>query len=307
MKKYLVLLCLSLVSVPLLACDICGSGAGGGYMGLLPGFRKRFISFRYSQNSLLSHLGSGGSSTYLTTKEKFQLLELWGAVNLGRRFRIAGFVPVNFMQRENGLGHFKQNGLGDISLVGYYQLLNSDKEWKKNNRLLQSLWLGAGIKTPVGRYNAEEKNVQDGAQNTFQLGTGSLDYSLNVMYDISLHNFGLNTNLGYRLNNANKYDYRYGNKLAANVLAYYKWQISNRYSVAPNAGVLYESAAKDHKTSDIKVWETGGRSAMGTMGLELSLGRVGIGMNYQTPLWQKLGEGKLKARDRGMAYLSFSF
>ncbi|MBP7558512.1 MAG: transporter [Chitinophagaceae bacterium] len=307
MKKCIVLLCFSLVSLSVLACDICGSGAGGGYMGLLPGFRKRFISFRYSQNSLLSHLGSGGSSTYLTTKENFQLLELWGAVNLGKRFRIAGFVPVNFMQRENGLGHFKQNGLGDISLVGYYQMLNSDKELKKSNRLLQSLWLGAGIKAPSGRYNPEEKNVQEGSQNTFQLGTGSLDYSLHMMYDISLNNLGLNTNIGYRINSANKYDYRYGNKLTANVLAYYKWQLNDGYAISPNAGILYESSSKDHKTSGISVWETGGRSTMGTLGLEVALGRIGLGMNYQTPLTQHLGEGKLKAGDRGMAYLSFSF
>lgn len=307
MKKYIVLLCFSLASLSVLACDICGSGAGGGYMGLLPGFRKRFISFRYSQNSLLSHLGSDGRSTYLTTQERFKLLELWGAANLGRRFRIAGFVPVSFMERQNGLGDFRQNGLGDMSLIGYYQLLNTEKELKKKGRFLQSLWIGAGIKMPTGRYNPEEKNVQEGAQNTFQLGTGSVDYSLNTLYDISMNNFGLNINLGYRINSVNKYDYQYGNKFTANVLAYHKWRINNRYSIAPNVGVLYESAAKDHKWSDIQVWETGGRSAMGTMGFELTLGRMGMGTNYQTPLSQKLGEGKLRAADRAMVYLSFSF
>lgn len=150
MKKYIVLLCCSLVSLSVLACDICGSGAGGGYMGLLPGFRKHFISFRYSQNSLLSHLGSGGSSTYLTTKERFHLLELWGAANLGKRFRIAGFVPVNFMERQNGLGHFKKDGLGDVSLIGYYQLFNRDQELTKSGRLLQSLWVGPVLKCRQG-------------------------------------------------------------------------------------------------------------------------------------------------------------
>lgn len=305
-KKLVLAFAFSFVTIASLACDICGCGVGGGYIGILPGFRKRFISVRYAQNGLTSHLGPGGGYTYLTSRESFRTAELWGAANIGKRFRVAGFVPYSFLERKNSMGNYSRSGISDISLVGYYQVL--DKQAAAGNKMLvQSLWVGAGVKLPSGQYNDGEKNVQDGVQNTFQLGTGSLDYSLHAMYDIRLQDAGINVNASYRFNTPNKYDYKYGDKLTTNILAYYKFRLSKSCAIAPNTGVLYESAKKDHKTSEIQVWQTGGRSLMGTLGLELSIGRTGLGMNYQAPLSQQLGEGKIMARDRGMAYVSFSF
>lgn len=306
MKKTIIGALFLLLTVPVLACDICGSGAGGGYMGLLPGFRKRFVSLRYSHNGLTSHLGPGGNTTYLTTQEHFRMLELWGAVNIGNRFRLAGFIPVNFMERANGNGRFSQQGWGDVSVLAYYQLIRNEAG-SGNTGLQQSLWLGSGVKLPTGKYNPGEKNIQEGAQNTFQLGTGSVDFSLNAMYDVSWNNWGMNANLGYKINTANGTGYRYGNKLSANLLAYRRIVVGDKYALSPNAGMLLEWAVKDHKAADIQVWETGGYSIMGTLGAEVQLGKVGLGMNYQTPFSQHLGEGKLKANDRGMAYVSFSF
>ncbi|RYY52417.1 MAG: transporter, partial [Chitinophagaceae bacterium] len=226
-RKIVVLLLLLISSISSFACDICGSGVGGGYMGLLPGFHKRFISLRYSQNGLVSHLGPGGSSTYLTSRETFRVAELWGAVNIGTRFRIAGFVPVNFMDRENGTGHYRQSGIGDISLVGYYQLF-SNQHTAGARLLAQSLWIGAGIKAPAGKYNPEEKSISESTQNTFQLGTGSVDFSAHLMYDLRLQDAGLNINGSWKLNTRNKFDYRYGNKITVNALAYYKLKLSDK-------------------------------------------------------------------------------
>lgn len=307
MKKLLLIIVLSIITLTTFACDICGCGVGGGYIGILPGFRKRFISMRYLQNSLVSHLGANGSNTYLTTHENYRVAELWGAANIGKKFRVAAFVPVNFLERSNATGTYSQSGLGDVTVIGYYQLLETRNTTNNSNLLVQSLWIGGGIKTPTGQYNPEEKNVQDGTQNTFQLGTGSLDFSLNAMYDIRLQDAGLNINTSYKINSRNKYDYQYGNKFTTNALAYYKFRIGDAFSIAPNTGVLYERASKDEKIKGVQVWETGGYSLMGTAGMEVSLGIMGIGFNYQTPLAQELGEGKVKARDRGMAYVSLSF
>ena len=307
MKKLLIIssiLCCSLQSI---ACDICGSGAGGGYMGLLPGFRKRFISCRYLQNGTVSHLGANGASTYLTSYETFRIAEAWGAFNIGTKFRVAAFVPLNSMERNNGSGHFTKSGLGDISVIGYYQLFNSQRGEEERKGLVQSAWIGAGVKLPTGKYNPAEKNITASQQNSFQLGTGSTDFSVHGMYDIRLKDAGINVNTSYKLNTANTYGYKYGNKFTLNMLGYYKIRLSKSISIAPNTGVLYEQSAKDEKVKGISVWETGGHSLMGTAGLEVALGRIGLGANYQTPLQQQLGEGKIKARDRGMVYVSFSF
>jgi hypothetical protein len=293
---------LMLVSIPALACDICGSGAGGSYLGLLPQFRKHFFGFRYQQNSLVHHLGAGGSVNYLTTTETYRITEFWGAANIGSRFRITAFIPFNFIQRTNQQEHLTDQGMGDVTVIGYYQLLNTNTE-ADPGKLVQSLWIGAGVKLPSGKYNPEDKNIQQSAQNTFQLGTGSTDLSVHAMYDLRLQQTGININAGYKMKTRNKYDYQYGNKFTLNTLAYHRFSIADKINFLPNAGVLYETSAKDWKTKDIQVWETGGYSLMGTIGLEFSAGRISAGVNFQTPLSQRLGEGKVKGKERGMVHV----
>jgi hypothetical protein len=302
MKKLIFAIAL-LLSLQAIACDICGAGAGGSYLGLMPSFRNKYFGLRYQHNSLMHHLGPGGTVNYLTTKESYHIAELWGAVNIGSRFRITGFVPYNFIERNNLQEHVKDQGLGDITLIGYYQLMNRQDD---PGGFKQSLWIGAGVKLPTGKYNPEEKNIQQASQNTFQLGTGSTDLSVNLLYDLSYQQTGVNINAGYKMNTANKYEYRYGNKFTANTLFYHRISFKDRFMLVPNVGVLFETAEKDLKTKSIQVWETGGYSMMGTIGVEFSAGRLNIGGNFQQPLTQRLGEGKLKAAYRVMLHMGIS-
>ena len=53
-----------------LACDICGCGVGNSYIGILPDFNKRIFGLRYRYNSIFTHVGTGGETTYLTTKRR---------------------------------------------------------------------------------------------------------------------------------------------------------------------------------------------------------------------------------------------
>lgn len=302
MRKILLLIAL-LYSLPSLACDICGGGAGGSYLGLMPAFRKHFFGIRYQQNSLMHHLGPGGSVNYLSTTESYHIAECWAAVNIGSRFRITAFVPYNFIERTNPQEHVKDQGPGDVTVIAYYRLFNRNNE---QNGMSQSLWAGAGIKLPSGKYNPDEKNIQQASQNTFQLGTGSVDFSAHLMYDLQYKGTGININAGYKMNTSNQYGYKYGNKFTVNALLYHRFNTGENISFTPNAGVLFETAAKDKKTKDIEVWETGGHSVMGTAGLELSIGRFNAGANFQKPLSQRLGEGKLKGKERGMVYIGIS-
>ncbi|MET0464304.1 MAG: transporter [Chitinophagaceae bacterium] len=303
MKKMYSLMLL-LYAVPSLACDICGAGSGGSYLGILPSFNRNFIGLRYQYSSIRHHLGPGGSSNYLTTTETYNTVEAWGAANLGRRFRVTAFVPYNFIQRVNQQENLRDQGVGDITAIGYFQLMNKTAAAEK---FRQSLWVGTGVKLPSGEYDPEDKNVQQSSQNTFQLGTGSIDFSIHAMYDLSYGQTGLNLNVGYKMNTSNKYEYRYGNKFTSNALLYHRIPMPEKVSITPNAGVMLEAAGNDKKTNDIQSWETGGYSLLGTVGLEISTGRMSAGTNFQTPLRQELGEGKLKGRERVMVHLGFSF
>ena len=296
---------LFLLSAICSACDICGCGVGNSYIGILPDFSKKIIGIRYRYNSLRTHIGAGGAITYLTTDERYRMMELWGGWNISKRIRIMASLPYNFNEKKSQDEIKRKSGLGDFMVSGYYELANKRKAVLNDKLLVQSLWIGAGVKIPTGEYaNADKSDMADNS-NLFQLGTGSIDFSANVMYDIRLQDAGLNFNAGYRINTVNKYSYRYGNKFSLSTQAYYKFRLADKISIAPNAGIQYENAAKDmdgRYRADI----SGGRILLATVGAEAVFNKVIVGANYQLPLSQRLAGGFVKANNRWMIHVSFS-
>ncbi|MCK7555784.1 transporter [Chitinophaga sedimenti] len=308
MKKIVILLiCLLTGLYEVRACDICGCGVGSYYIGLLPDFKKRFGGIRYQYKTLRSHLGPGGTTSYLTTDETYQTAEAWGGWNIGKRFRVLGFVPFNFNARENQGETMRKAGIGDVAVVGYYRLLDNSLTTRNSKLLVQSLWIGGGVKLPTGKYEPAERKVNEETPNNFQLGTASLDFTLNAMYDVRLMDAGINTNVSYKLNTANQYDYRYGNKFTANLLGYYKFRVAPQVSLAPNAGVLYEAAEKDREDERFKVDVSGGYSLMGTVGLEATFATFSAGANFQPVLSQELAGLRVKAGNRAMVHVTYLF
>ncbi len=305
MKKILLISSLLIISLSdLRACDICGCGVGNSYIGILPDFSRKIFGLRYRHNSLLTHIGVGGANTYLTTHETYQTMELWGGWNIGQKFRVMASVPYSFAERSNQGTTYTKNGLGDVSVSGFYQLINSRKTVCNDKLLVQSLLIGAGIKLPTGKYNPSDKGNSTQNANLFQLGTGSTDFTLNAMYDVRLQDAGINISASYKMNTTNKEDYNYGNKISTSAQAYYKFRIKDKVTVAPNAGVLYENGQKD-LDNKFSVDISGGNVLMGTVGVEMAFKKVMIGANWQTPLSQNLALGIVKANDRAMVHVSF--
>lgn len=299
--------CLFAAMYEVRACDICGCGVGSYYIGLLPDFKKRFGGIRYQYKTLRSHLGPGGTTSYLTTDETYQAAEVWGGWNIGNRFRVLGFVPFNINARENQGETMRKSGIGDIAVVGYYRLLNDQHTVLNSKLLVQSLWIGGGIKLPSGKYEPTERLENEDTPNNFQLGTASTDFTLNAMYDVRLMDAGINTNVSYKINTTNKYDYRYGNKFTANLLGYYKFRVAPQVSIAPNAGILYETAGKDHEDKKFAVDVSGGYSLMGTVGVEATFSTFSAGANFQPVISQELAGGSVKAGNRAMVHVTYLF
>jgi hypothetical protein len=304
MKKILFLIVLSVSCSATKACDICGCGVGGYYIGILPDFYKHIFGLRYRYNSLKTHIGAGGSNTYLTSQEAYRTVELWGGWNIGKKFRIMGAIPYSFNERTNqGITNTK-NGIGDISVNGFYELINKKSALSKSRLMAQSLWIGAGTKLPTGKYNPADKQNTTTNGNLFQLGTGSIDFSFNAMYDVRIQDAGLNIAASYKVNTANKYDYNYGNKFNSTAQLYYKIRIKNKITIAPNAGASYEHAKKDIDNK-FSVDISGGNLLLGTLGAEISYKKISVGGNWQTPLSQQLANGFVKANNRAMVHISF--
>ncbi len=288
------------------ACDICGCGVGSYYLGILPEFNKRFIGLRYQHKTLRTHLNFDGTTSYLTTDETYQTAEVWGGWNIGKKFRVLAFVPYNFNDRHSSELNGSKNGLGDVAVMGYYNLF-SKRSVIGEKLLVQSLYVGAGVKLPTGKYEPAERTLVQQSPNNFQLGTASTDFTLNATYDVRLMDFGINANVNYKINTTNKYDYRYGNKFTSNVLAYYKIRVANMLTVAPNAGILYEQAEKDTEDKKFSVDESGGHTVSVVTGLEASVKRFSFGANYQAVASQNLAGGSVDAGNRFMAHVSVAF
>jgi hypothetical protein len=285
------------------ACEICGCGIGNSYIGILPEFNKNIFGFRYRYNSMLTHIGVGGTTTYLTTAENYRTLEAWGGLNLSRSFRLMATVPYSFEERMNQGITSTKNGLGDISVSGFYQLIQSGKTIT-GLRTVQSLWIGVGVKLPTGNYNAENKNATVETANLFQLGTGSTDFFLTGMYDLRVQDAGLNITGSYRINTVNRYHYQYGNKFSISGQLYYKIRLAKGLTVSPNAGLLLEMGRKD-SDHGLAVEISGGNLLLGSLGAELVYNKIAVGGNWQTPLTQNLANGIIKANNRMMLHLSF--
>ncbi|MCH5598191.1 transporter family protein [Niabella ginsengisoli] len=309
MKKYIIILIVIISPLLSIACDICGCGGGNNYIGILPDFHKHIVGIRYRYNAMLSHVGVGGATSYLTTKERYNITEAWGGWNISDRVRVMAVVPYSFNEKINQGNKQSKDGIGDISLSGFYELLNNRNTISGKNDnpklLVQSLWLGGGVKLATGKYNPSDKANAGQSTNLFQLGTGSYDFNLNAMYDIRLQDAGINLNSNYKINTANKFDYRYGNKLSLNSQAYYKFRTKSNIMIAPNAGIQYENSKTD-MDENINVTVSGGRLLSGTIGLETGIGKFAIGANYQTPLSQNLANGIVKSEDRFMVHIAIA-
>ncbi|ADY52008.1 hypothetical protein Pedsa_1446 [Pseudopedobacter saltans DSM 12145] len=305
-KKLILFIALFLAQLGAKACDICGCGVGSYYLGILPEFNKKFVGLRYQHKELQTHLGPDSERTALTEDETYQSMELWGGWNIGQKFRVLAFVPYNFNKRVSTTETGKKDGLGDIALMGYYNLLNYGTTIN-SKILVQSLWLGAGIKTPTGKYNPADADALNSSPNNFQLGTASTDFTINAAYDIRLMDLGFNLNANYKINTENQYDYRYGNKLSLNGLLYYKFKVGKEASLSPNVGLLYETAEKDVENRKYDIDASGGYSSVGIVGLEAVKNRVSFGANYQGILSQNLANDRAKAGDRFLVHVSYAF
>lgn len=288
------------------ACDICGCGVGSYYIGILPEYNKRFIGLRYQHKTLQTHLGPYANVTPLTAEETYQTAELWGAWNLGKRFRILAFVPYNINQRTAQTGNGDKSGLGDIAAMGYYNVFTKSTT-VSNKLLVQSLWLGAGIKLPTGKYEPGERLAVQESPNNFQLGTASTDFTFNAAYDLRLNDLGINVNVNYKVNTENSYQYRYGNKLTTNALLYHKFRLFHKFTIAPNAGILYETATKDIENQKYEVAVSGGYSSSLVTGAEFAFNKFSFGANYQTVVAQNLANNRAKAGNRLLLHISVPF
>ncbi len=292
-----------ITATQLMACDVCGCSLGGNYFGILPLYNKNFVGLRWSQARFHSYIAP---TQYLGAQESndtYSKIELWGRYYLTRKIQLFAFIPYAYNNMNGTDQVVTAQGLGDISLIANYVILNTGET---GSNFKHSLMAGGGIKLPTGKYDQA-----DGGKiinRNFQLGTGSVDFHFNAVYTLRYKKTGINLETGYKLNTRNSHDYLFGNQYRASAQLFV-WQKVGAFSFLPHAGVNYETAAK-HKDGDIIQVNTGGSALLASAGLDVYISRVTLGLNYQDPIAQHYNSDEtadITSKPRWTASLLFNF
>lgn len=303
MSSY-VLFLLLLTFIPMTgsyACDICGCSVGGNYFGILPQFQKTFAGLRYQYRGYESeHLTLFPDEVPLKTTERFHTTELWARYVPNERLHLFAFVPYNYYTKEESGQRTAVSGLGDISLMAHYILINtgdqSGKSWK------QALQAGGGIKLPTGTADHVEQSTGL-IIPSMQTGTGAIDIPLSALYTLRHREWGMSAEVNYRINTRNKNGYTFGDRLAASARIFY-WKKACNYSLLPYTGAGYEYGFRDRKYGERQEY-TGSRILLWNAGTDLYYKKAILNLGIQVPVHQDIAQGQIHGGLRCTAGLSF--
>jgi hypothetical protein len=309
MKKLFISIIILFTITAAQACPICGCGVGGFYIGLLPTYKSEFFGIRYGYSHYETHLNDDPTQF---SHDHYHEVELYGGITLGKHWQLMGFAPYHINHQVTDDGNVDRNGMGDISLLANYKLWESSKLDKNSASFHQEFWLGAGIKLPTGKYAVNFGDSTNGELSDLlgdvnsQMGTGSTDFIFNLMYNVHVGKFGINTTANYKANTANSNQFKYGDRLAINSFAYYEAKAARKIYMAPNVGLLYQYTTPNQLADD-KVSETGGYIASASAGLDINLSNITIGTNVQLPFVQNYAHGQTVEKVSGLVHVTYTF
>lgn len=278
-------------------CDACGCSANGGSMGFNSVLSKKFIGLRYIHQNYQSRDGVFNDSPWI--EENFTTIQLWGRFPVSKKIEAMALVPYHRNNRQKVSENQQYNGLGDITLMGFYTLFQTENQQSK---ILQKAQIGAGLKLPTGVYDV----TNNGSVNpSFQLGTGSWDYSLFTEYSIQYQKYGLNATLNYIFKGENNKKYRFGNQFNYSAMLFYTSNVK-KMTISPQIGVAGEVYATNQDHNE-PISLTKGSIMFGKIGLETNYENVVLGVNAMLPTHQNLTGGRVKANFRWAISLNYNF
>lgn len=285
------------------ACDICGGGAGY-YSGMLPQYHKHYIGLRWRFSAFQSDLGHETEGTAAFSKDYYHSWELMGRFYPHRRVQLLAFLPLNYNMQTSPSGDYHLVGLGDMSVMGLYNIYNTSFLGEKDTK--HNLLAGVGVKVPTGTFRNKD-NQGNLLPVGFQLGTGSVDILVTAIYTLRHKRWGLNNSVTYKINTPNADTYKFGNQLTASTTAFFLHQIKDKnWGLMPKLGLQFEHANYNLK-NEYKRINTGGNQLVASTGLEIYYKKIQMGFDFQLPIWQNLSSGLVYAQPRCMVYINYLF
>ncbi len=277
-------------------CDACGCSANGGSMGFSSMLSDNFTGIRYFYQSYKSRDGVFNNSPWID--ENFNTAQLWGRIPVTEKWEITVLIPYHFHRRIKSTGTQNVEGIGDITVMAMYRIYQTkDSLASFQHRILT----GAGVKAPTGKYDS----ANNGSINpSFQVGTGSWDYSLTTEYIIRKENWGLNSTVSYVLKTENDKHYQFGNQFNYGSTLFYSSML-NKLIVVPQIGLAGETyQANKEYGQDVPL--TKGDVFFSKVGVELGYRKFSTGINAMLPINQNLTGGRVEANYRLGVHLNYS-
>ncbi|MCX6199793.1 MAG: hypothetical protein NTY88_11330 [Bacteroidetes bacterium] len=263
---------------------------------------KNVIGLRYSHRNYFSETPSSVTEQNGTvTNQYLNSIEIFGRFNLNKRIQLSVFLPVSFIKQTTESATQKAAGLGDMSFLLQYNLVNPLKY--NSSKFKHRLQLGIGTKLPSGEF---KMNADDMFNTTLQLGTGSVDFLTNAVYVFRFKNFGVNTNASYKLNTTNTKGYRFGDKIQAGTNYFYVFNVK-KVQLMPSVGLHYEYQFS-HKKDGETLGNTGGYFLTTSVGFDIYYKQFAFSSSVSPALMNHLnwqGENKNKFNLEAGVFFNF--
>lgn len=285
------------------ACDFCGCAPGGNYTGIFPQFNKNIIGIRHRHQSFThprTALNFNGESQVLS--DRFGSTELWGRFYPHPRIQVFVTVPYRVHERAESLRETTIEGIGDISAMANYALINTGDSLNRNFK--HTLLLGGGVKLPTGKYQQRDA-TRAVLPAQFQVGTGGYAVTANVNYTLRYKNLGVNTDFSYRHNTENEWSYRFGAQTAAVANLFY-WIDAGKTAILPSAGMAFERYEKDTEYGFDNL-KTGGDVLLANAGVDIYFPRFFVQINVQKPTEQDLPFAQPRGEWRLAVSVAYTF
>lgn len=207
----------------------------------------------------------------------------------------------------------KKNGLGDILVGGKYYLYNSAL-YRTRPNFKQYLLFGVGMKFPTGSYNDFDSKTNE-IEPTLQPGSGTTDFLLSADYQLQFKHFILQAAATYRINQENRYTYRYGNRLNIGVEALYEWSVDSNLEIVPNVSLQLTDAKSNELNGKLingfpagsDRFGTGGKVMWGGIGMAFKAKNTQVQFDYYLPLSEELIGGQLSYNQQLEVALRWDF
>lgn len=296
-RRTLAIIGLLLLSIPSIACDVCGCSINAYGAGLLSTYRYNTISLGWHDSPFQQLLNQG-----IPTKDNFRSLELSVRYHLSQRWVITLQQPYQWNHRLGPDKSVNLNGFGDTRLMGTYVFADNIPVGASS----QLYWeAGMGTKLPSGRFN--DNIYLDDLPDNFNIGNGSWAYLFQSSIMFHFDKLGMVLNSAYQANTKNIDDYHFGNQWSMNAVLFARHQLSEKAEIIPFSGLLYENIKADQRYNDNDVHGTGGKGYFLSLGANFKYGNYLLGTSCLVPLSQTYAQGEMKAKTRYSLELTYSF